>query len=313
MTPTIHRYTNKPDWLAGRYGVGASESASVLGMGMYSALDIYAEKKGYPRQFTAEQLAWMRHGKEDEPAIAEWFEEEAGIKLHNLGEFTILRDAVDPWLFCTLDRDASHGAGPTFIPAELKSPRQNLAVWEGKDPPTEYWVQLQQQIHICRAPYGYLVARTCPERYWKVEADPWFARVALPQLRRFWLNVEADIPPAPDGSESARDALNRMHPDAVGHIDLPEFVGVADSLGALKDARDKADKLYEQKRQSILQAMGNHATATVGSHTFRRTIVTPQPKVHVNYEMRQALQIAAIRHTITEGKPYVRFTEKGES
>lgn len=227
-------------WLENRRSmIGASESPAVLGVG-YSGENqhtIWMRKMGLePPRVDSEALDW---GHEIQPAILRMFSRRTGIKVHDLGQFTIQRSAEFPFVGATLDGVCETDDGRGVVEAKNVG-IYNRAEWEQADPPLRVSVQIQHQLIAADAQYGFAVACIGGNKLvWKrIERNDRFITAMLAALRKFWRYVESKTAPPIDATEGCSDALKAMYPRDTGtSVGLPEeSVKWFNELSALKRA-----------------------------------------------------------------------------
>lgn len=192
--------SNTPEWLRLRkQGIGASEAAAILGLSGYGTpLSIYLDK--ITDSIDDDQTESQRWGHRNERAIADAVSEE----YPNLGTVVpsegLLQSVEYPFLLGTLDRRilTPHGH---YVPLELKNMDKFYSSEWAVRVPLIYQVQVQMQILITGAPYGYIAAlfggNHMPEP-WRIDADPDFHEQLIDILGRFWRDhVEARVHPEP--------------------------------------------------------------------------------------------------------------------
>lgn len=175
-------------------GIGASESAKVLGLSKYgTALDVYNDKLGLaPPTYINEH---MKRGIELEDSIRESAETMLDKVFYPVcaihDEHDFLRASFDG---ITSDKK---------IVLECKAPAKPPAK-EAIDNPREhmpdYWVQVQHQICVADAEEGYLVIYSQGEfNLLHIPRDDDFIHGTLiPSLMKFWIeNVVKRTPPTP--------------------------------------------------------------------------------------------------------------------
>jgi len=141
--------------------------------------------------------------------------------------------------------------------------------------------------------------------YHEYEYDAQFIANILPRIEHFRNLVINGVPPTPDGSESAGRAIKALHPADNGEVvDLPDFAALASELEALKDARNEADAAYEKAKQTIELAMGAATWAKCGDVCFSRKSQTRKGEIKVPLGYAEALRIAGIKHSISDGSTY---------
>jgi len=183
-------------WLRLRkQGLGASDSAAVLGLSKWGTpLSVYMDKLSDSVDDTmSDRQDW---GHRLEEPIAQWVRERKGLNVQKSPG--LIRSEEFPWLLATPDRTIIEG--DVVVPLEIKSSDAFMVEAWKEGIPLNYQIQIQQQILIMGAPYGYLVVLhggNTPEFY-KVPADPEFHEMLIRLTRQFWENhVLAGVAPEP--------------------------------------------------------------------------------------------------------------------
>lgn len=272
--------SNTPEWLRLRKsGVGASESAAILGQSAWgTARTVYDQKVA--DEVIDSTTDMMEFGHLAEPLIVAFMEKHPE-RFGWIGEIIpaegLLQSIEWPWLLGTLDREVVTPSGE-LVPLELKSVNDFVAAeWQGIEGhaehsnnqrsdlvvPPKYLVQVQQQCAIKRAAYGYVAVWLGKGRVEliRVDADPQFVeRYLVGEVGDFWnYNVLARVPPAPTINDNLWDIWpgdDDLEPVAAD-TDLIDIIG--QWRIATTDARDLKKEIAALKF-TITDAMGD-ATA----------------------------------------------------
>jgi predicted phage-related endonuclease len=123
-------------------------------------------------------------------------------------------------------------------------------------------------------------------RIYEVKRNEDFIKLLFEREINFWNDrVVPQIPPSPDGSESAKKMLDEMYPADTGAT--VEADGEIKDWAAEFDRQRKIKKVAEEKqddaRNHIVAFMGEAAVLT--GPDFRITYKTDKPKVVVDYKM----------------------------
>jgi predicted phage-related endonuclease len=147
-----------------------------------------------------------------------------------------------------------------------------------KDGVPEY-VQLQVQHQLAvtgkdAADVAVLLCGQALEIHRIARDDDIIARLIVLESR-FWECVETDSPPPADGSESAAKALRHLYQGNDTSLDFtsdPRLCQIFDALAALRVELDGKEKLAEQLKQTLQQAIGNASKALFanGVVTYKR-------------------------------------------
>jgi putative phage-type endonuclease len=196
--------------------LGASEAASVLGVGYDSALTVYLRKIG-AMDAPAENLA-MKLGKMLEPIVASLYRDETGCDF--AAEQLFLRSAAHPWMSATLDYVRSDGK-----PLEIKTVGSRSAhLWgeSGSDEvPAFCVVQTHQQMVVSGTEAVDVAALIGGQelRLYTVHRDDDISARIVNSTREFMDRVRRRDPPPIDPSRDGA-ALARLWPRAEGEAEL---------------------------------------------------------------------------------------------
>jgi putative phage-type endonuclease len=203
MTYTIlpELEVDTPEWHeARRSSLGASEVAAVLGLSPWQTpLSVYMAKMGV-RNEIPENLAYF--GRALEPVIAKWIEDTSD-EVSRLHDGFSARAEAWPWLTVSPDRitydDESLSVHP--IPVELKTSSAFGRDKWSEGVPLFYQAQVQAQIAVLDAPYGWLAVLhggNEPELYRIERDDDFIQNHLIPKTKAFWEDhVLSQVPPEP--------------------------------------------------------------------------------------------------------------------
>lgn len=270
-------------------GIGASESAAILGVHPYlSAMELYARKIGLsldePKNI--KRLWW---GSVAEALVLDRYQidhPEAHV-LRTTEALHCHRHPGHPEIIANLD--GAVGAVDSHI-LEVKTvgSRAWWLSWEnGKQVPLYIQVQCQHQMLVTGAKRNTVLALVDYELHeLPIERDDAFIEKLRRKIVGFWAdNVQAKVPPMWDGSTSCYEALKTMHPaeDAAGLVSLPDLQDVALEYRALGEQERVCKGRRKEIKNEILATMGDHKTADIGdgftlARDKRNTIKIKEPK-----------------------------------
>ncbi|MDQ1077969.1 YqaJ viral recombinase family protein [Pseudoroseomonas cervicalis] len=274
--------TDRGEWLALRNRfVGASEVAALFGLqadyqpGLFALWQVKAGRLP-AEDMDGERLRW---GLLLEEAIAQgcrdlrgWDVQPGVYATHDCG------------LGATLDRiimsaEGLEGAGPL----EMKNVDGAVFMrsWkEAGEPPMHIQLQLQAQLLATGAQWGAVAAliggnklETYIER-----PRPAIQAEIIKRVTEFWRRVKENVPPAPDGSDSAFRALVALTPDLGSDpADLRgdhEAEMLAEQVVKAAEAKRQAEKQEQAAKNLLLAKIGAHRWAMIDG--FRSSVrVTP--------------------------------------
>lgn len=253
--------TPREDWLVRRsYGIGASESAAILGVSPYqSPYALWARKCGLVEDTEESEL--QRWGNILEPAICEEYASQTGRRIIDHGRYAVRKSETCPVMLATLDREvhADDREGPGCMDAK------NVGAYkldEWKDgAPLYYQVQLQHQMEVTGWRWGSLAALIGGNQFrWiDVERNEAFIELLRRKCVEFWRLVESRTPPPVDGSNSTAEVLKRLFPKDTGEtIALPgEAVSWDDEYRQACADVTEAEKRKASAKAKIVAALGD--------------------------------------------------------
>ena len=186
---------DRETWLRRRMeGIGSSDAAGVLGCSPWTdAVRIYCAKIG--RMLQQEETAEMRRGREMEPKIrALYAERHPEHAVVDLGEWTILRALVTPYLQATIDGAITGDPrGPGVM--EIKTSRSDRGWSSG--PPIQYVAQVQHQILVTGATWAVVAVLFGGSDYleYPVSRDEELIALMVGRESEFWSRVQRRDPP----------------------------------------------------------------------------------------------------------------------
>lgn len=203
--------------------VGASEVASLFGVGFASRWELWLQKTG---RIEPEDLSANEHvqaGKFLEPAIASWAADKWGMKIRK-----VRRYCPHPHIKgfgASLDYESQEGA---LIPVEIKwsgfAREGDGWIIEGdeiKDAPLRYLLQVQAQMACTGAAYAWLILLS-GSKICRMKIDMHRETVARieNEVEEFWLSVEQAKEPKPDFTQDSALIAELMQVTADSIVDL---------------------------------------------------------------------------------------------
>jgi putative phage-type endonuclease len=241
----------REDWLARRsYGIGASESAAILGLSPFmSPYALWAKKCGLVED--TEQSEFQKWGNILEPAICEEYAAQTSRRIIDHGRYAVRKSETCPVMLCTLDREvhADNKDGPGCMDAK------NVGAYrldEWKDgAPLYYQVQLQHQMEVTGWRWGSLACLIGGNtfRWCDVERNEAFIELLRRKCVEFWRLVETRTPPEVDGTASTAETLRKLFPKDSGEtVALPgeavhwdhEYAQACEEIAGATQRKDEA-------------------------------------------------------------------------
>lgn len=256
-----------PEWVAAHHaGVGASEIPIIAGESPYrSALELWAEKTGRVQpEPDAETAELYEIGHLMEPVLLTIYERRTGRHPKRVHKMLAHREV--PWALASLDAQA-----PVRRAVEAKW--SNSSRWRGEGIPDDVLMQVQWQLFVTGwdvADVVALVGRS--SRVVEVPRDQGLIDDLYALAAEFWGHVTSGVAPEPDGSESARRTLVRLHPEDDGTYlpATPDLVELVDLYRSAKVARSAAEDA-EKGIGNALRAVLRDASGIEGLCTFRKS------------------------------------------
>jgi len=216
--------TAHAEWLEARTRtIGASEVAAVLGLDPWQTpLQLYLRKRGEIP--ATEPTMQMEAGHRMEPVIAEWYSDDTGREVQDLGRYTIQRNAELPFMHATLDRIIMPCDGHE-MPGTLQI--KNVTAYKSGEwaegVPLHTQIQVQAEMAVAKMDWGSVAALIGGNQFvWQdQERNDDFIVMACRKCGEFMANVERGIPP--EASASDNDALGILWPHHVPEkvVELP--------------------------------------------------------------------------------------------
>lgn len=265
---------DRAEWLQARrvLGVGASESAAILGHSRFaSAAEVYYSKRKPVQDGDADEPGYLWWGLRLEPAIAERYAIETGNTVEDTGDYTIFVDDEKPWRFATLDRWVVEFAGPL----ELKNMRGLMRRYWSDGVPLEVQIQAQQQMAVMGSERAAVATLTegSDFAYYHIERHQPFIDLLDERTRLFWDQVQRGEVPI-DGDRRTRDIINEQYEARAKTIVLPTEAAVWDrERQQATEAIKAAEAVKNEAESRIILALGDANTGVINGVTWKRTLV----------------------------------------
>lgn len=266
----------RSEWLRERYripGLGASDAASLIGVGFGDARTVYADKVT-PPNLTAPVPGRLQRGLDLEPVVARRYADLMGVDVFPPVE-AVARHPDREWQFCSPDLMRADGRA-----VQMKTCAGFGDDWgaSGTDHvPDGYLAQVQQELGVMGLDWCDLAALDVIEwemRVFRVRFSPAFFDWLTGIEQQFMTDhLLPRVPPGADWGDRFREpALSLL--DRGRQVDLGDAGAVlAERYKRLaeveKDAKDAKDKTREELRAMMAGA----EKATAGSWVVRRSIV----------------------------------------
>lgn len=201
---------DRNEWLEWRKkGIGGSDAAAIVGLDRYrSAFDVYAEKLGLKQEEPDNEA--MRQGRDLEEYVAARFMEATGKKVRRRN--AMLQHPDYPFMLANIDRwVVGENAGLECKTTSVLNPTK----FDKGEYPANYYVQCMHYMAVTGAKKWYLAVLVLNRAFYvfEIERDEDEIKALIKAEKDFWENhVLKQIPPAPDGSESAKEIIKQLYP-----------------------------------------------------------------------------------------------------
>ena len=240
-----------------RTGLGGSDAASVIGLNRWkSRYSLYADKLGLLPE--VEDNERMRLGRDLEQYVAERWAERTGKRFRRRNY--MFRSHQWPWMLADVDREVvGENAG-----LECKTTSRKPDGIEDGKVPEHYYCQCLHYMAVMGYERMYLAILVFGDGLYEfgIERDDAQINALAVAEGAFWRgHVEAQIPPDADGSDSTREALAAVFPEA----DQKEVVleGGHDllELELLKEQIKELENRKQEIENGLKAAMGDASRA----------------------------------------------------
>lgn len=246
------KYATREEWLAARRHILTStDVGAIVGVSKFSsAASVFASKVA---GMEGEENEHMVVGRAVQPGIAAAYQ-----------TIRMLREPDEPVDIVDIDGfalfftgDGRHG---TSLDCLQTVGQRGIGVLEIKatsgypDEPYEEWItQVQWQMYVTGCEYA-TIAALCGGsslRYWDVTPDVDLIEPLKVAADAFWeQHILQGVPPAPDGSDSARRAVRSMFPTSVPGSEVTLTVEDLDAVMEIQAAKDAIDQ-YKRRADAL--------------------------------------------------------------
>lgn len=237
---TVEQAADRVAWERVRNsGIGGSDVACIMGLNPWkSAYALYAEKHGDVEPEDLSNNEFVYWGTVLEQVVADRFCELTGKKVRKCGT---LQDESYEFMLANVDRlVVGENAGLECKTANGFKSKD----WDGDELPDSYYCQCQWYMMITGCEKWYIACLIGGNHFvWKeIPRNDEFISDMRAQAIIFWNNLQNDIPPEVDGSESTAATIDKMNSKSGLSADnitlLPsaaeEYIKCIDGLTATK-------------------------------------------------------------------------------
>lgn len=275
------------EWLLWREsGIGASDVVTIMGESEYKTkYQLYLEKKGITPPLDLSSNPHVRRGHRCEPIVRDYLSQHFGVNIsvfcaydHNHPHRKVSFDGVG--IFNHKDNDGRNLN--ISVPIEIKAPcvsifEDILANGLNSKSATYHMWQMQYQIRMCNAPYGYLVFfcdRTQRLKIYKIDACSVTQEKIFNAVDFFWDNLKKGIAPEMD---KQRDVFK------LSDSDKPRWEGTVNSLIKVNERealiKGELEKLRAEKKalsKTLLSMAPGFKSINAGGVQITRYATSPR-------------------------------------
>ena len=247
------------EWLERRrHSIGGSDAGTILGLNEYSSpYALWTEKTG---KITPEDISdkeAVRTGHDLEDYVAQRWMEKTGKKLRRDNNFVYNSDY--PFAHVQADRRVvGENAG---FEAKTTASWEILQQCRNGEYPDRFYCQCVHGMMVTGADRWYLGVLVLGKGFFEftIERNEDEISALANAERSFWANVESNIPPALDGTESTNTALKTILGDSVPGpaVDLTGVGSHIVAYNALKSRIKDLEKELNEHQAVIMEYMGN--------------------------------------------------------
>ena len=299
------------DWLELRKkGIGGSDASVVCGVSRYkSPVELWMEKTDqFHPQEAGEAAYW---GTQLEAMVRAEFTKRTGIEVEHKG--VLLQSEKHLFMLANLDGTCEHPDYGTCVFEAKTASAYKAGEWDDTIP-DEYMCQIQHYMAVTGYKAAYIAVLIGGNTFrWKlVERDEELISKLVELEADFWNHVQANTPPAMDGSDASAQFLSQRFPDSVpkSQIALPDTA--ADLIKQYDTACELLEAITEQKQEAenkLKEMMGTCEMGTAGSRVITWKSITQE---RLDSKTLKA-EHPALCKKYTSKTSYRRFTIKAAS
>lgn len=232
-------------------GIGGSDIAAIMGLNPWkSAFALYAEKHGDVEAEDLSNNEFVYWGTVLEQVVADRFCELTGKKVRKCGT---LQDESYEFMLANVDRlVVGENAG-----LECKTANGfKASEWDGDSLPDSYYCQCQWYMAITGCEKWYIACLIGGNHFvWKeIPRNDEFIADMRAQAIVFWNNLQADVAPEVDGSESTSQTVDKIVANVVGADEIALGTQAAPFIARYHELA-KTEKLVKEQKQQCQNAL----------------------------------------------------------
>lgn len=249
---TVEQAADRVAWERVRNGgIGGSDIACIMGLNPWkSAFALYAEKHGDVEAEDLSDNEYVYWGTVLEQVVADRFCELTGKKVRKCGT---LQDENYEFMLANVDRLVTgENAG-----LECKTANGfKASEWDGDSLPDSYYCQCQWYMMITGCEKWYIACLIGGNHFvWKeIPRNDEFIEDMRAQALMFWNNLQADVAPEVDGSESTSQTVDKIVASVVGADEVALGTQAAPFIARYHELV-KTEKLVKEQKQQCQNAL----------------------------------------------------------
>lgn len=249
---TVEQAADRVAWERVRNGgIGGSDIACIMGLNPWkSAFALYAEKHGDVEAEDLSNNEYVYWGTVLEQAVADRFCELTGKKVRKCGT---LQDESYEFMLANVDRlVVGEDAG-----LECKTANGfKASEWDGDNLPDSYYCQCQWYMAITGFPKWYIACLIGGNHFvWKeIPRNDEFIADMRTQAIVFWNNLQNNVAPEVDGSESTSQTVDKIVASVVGADEVALGTQAAPFIARYHELA-KTEKLVKEQKQQCQNAL----------------------------------------------------------
>lgn len=255
----------RDEWLQERRkSIGGSDAAGIIGMNKYSSpYTVWADKTG--RLPPKEETEAIRLGNDLEEYVSRRWAEETGKRIKRYPY--IIHNVLYPFAHANIDRAViGEKAGLECKTTSTLDVRQ----FNGVEFPEKYYAQCVHYLAVTGWDRWYLAVLVFGRGFYTyvLERDQAEIDALMTAEGLFWLTVQEDDPPAPDGAEATSDTLTTIWAESNGGgIELFDRGEMLDEYMMLRRQKKSIDERISEIENAIKGDMEDAERAVCGAYT----------------------------------------------
>lgn len=256
---------SREEWLERRrHTIGGSDAAGIVGLSKYSTpYTVFLDKTD--RLPDKPDTEAMRQGRDLEDYVAQRWMEATGKKVRRVQ--AMLYNPAYPFAHADVDRMVvGEDAGLECKTTSTLDVRQ----FNGVEFPEKYYAQCVHYMAVTGAKRWYLAVLVFGRGFFifTLERNQAEIDALMGAEATFWDRVENDTPPAPDGSDAAKDAISVIYAESrYGEMELFGRETMLTEYADLKRQKKAVDERITEIENIIKEDMQSHTLGHAGRFT----------------------------------------------